>query len=77
MIVVGDCSIARENGVFAQKSADQELTIKTFAKGIIIAGKDSSGNVLVIHCASGANNVVITGKSGFGYADIGRAWPAL
>ena len=42
MIVVGDCSIARENGVFAQKSADQELTIKTFAKGIIIAGKDSS-----------------------------------
>ena len=34
----------------------------------IIAGKDSSGNVLVIHCASGANNVVITGKSGFGYA---------
>lgn len=33
----------------------------------IIAGKDSSGNVLVIHCASGANNVVITGKSGFGY----------
>ena len=34
----------------------------------IIVGKDSSGNVLVIHCASGANNVVITGKSGFGYA---------
>lgn len=33
----------------------------------IVAGKDSSGNVLVIHCSSGANNVVIT-TGGFGYA---------
>ena len=34
----------------------------------IIAGKDTSGNVLVIHCSSGANNVVITSNSIFGFA---------
>lgn len=33
----------------------------------IVAGKDSSGNILVIHCASGSNNVVITTNSGFGF----------
>lgn len=33
----------------------------------IIGGKDSSGNILVIHCSSGANNVVIT-TGGFGFA---------
>ena len=33
----------------------------------IIAGRDSNGNVIVIHCASGANNVVITTSRGFGY----------
>ena len=33
----------------------------------IVAGKDDSGNVLVIHCSSGANNVVIT-TGGFGFA---------
>ncbi len=32
----------------------------------IVAGKDASGNVLVIHCSSGANNVVIT-TGGFGF----------
>ena len=32
----------------------------------IIAGKDDSGNILVIHCSSGANNVVIT-TGGFGF----------
>lgn len=31
----------------------------------IVGGWDDSGDLLVIHCASGANNVVITGKSGF------------
>lgn len=34
----------------------------------IIAGKDTSGNILVIHCSSGANNVVITSNSIFGFA---------
>jgi len=33
----------------------------------IVAGKDASGNVLVIHCSSSANNVVIT-TGGFGFA---------
>lgn len=33
----------------------------------IVGGKDSSGNILVIHCSSGANNVVIT-TGGFGFA---------
>ena len=34
----------------------------------IIAGKDASGNILVIHCSSSNNNVVITTNSGFGFA---------
>ena len=31
----------------------------------IIGGRDANGELLVIHCASGYNNVVITGKEGF------------
>ena len=31
----------------------------------IVCGFDSGGNIQIIHCASGANNVVVTGKSGF------------
>lgn len=34
----------------------------------IVAGKDADGNILVIHCSSGRNNVVITTNSGFGFA---------
>lgn len=34
----------------------------------IIAGKDASGNILVIHCSSSNNNVVITTSGGFGFA---------
>ena len=34
----------------------------------IIAGKDADGNILVIHCSSSRNNVVITTNSGFGFA---------
>ena len=34
----------------------------------IVAGKDADGNILVIHCSSGNNNVVITTNSGFGFA---------
>ncbi len=33
----------------------------------IVCGWDDSGNLLVIHCASAANNVVITGTSGFSF----------
>lgn len=36
----------------------------------IVCGFDNSGNILIIHCASGYNNVVVTGKSGF--TSIGR-----
>lgn len=36
----------------------------------IVCGFDSSGNIMVIHCASSENNVVMTGKSGF--TSIGR-----
>lgn len=36
----------------------------------IVGGRDESGNLLIIHCASGQNNVVITGQSGFG--SVGR-----
>ena len=31
----------------------------------IVAGWDEKGNILIVHCASGYNNVVITGKEGF------------
>lgn len=33
----------------------------------IVCGWDERGNLLVIHCASSANNVVITGTSGFSF----------
>ena len=36
----------------------------------IVCGFDGNGNVLIIHCASSENNVVVTGKSGF--TSIGR-----
>ena len=36
----------------------------------IVGGWDANGELLIIHCASGYNNVVITGKEGF--ASIGR-----
>ena len=39
----------------------------------IIAGKEENGNLLVVHCASSQNNVVVTGLQGF--TKIGR--PAL
>ena len=36
----------------------------------IVGGRDESGNLLIIHCASRYNNVVITGIEGF--TSIGR-----
>lgn len=36
----------------------------------IVAGWDENGNIFIVHCSSGYNNVVITGKEGF--ASIGR-----
>ena len=36
----------------------------------IVGGRDANGELLIIHCASGYNNVVITGKEGF--ASVGR-----
>lgn len=36
----------------------------------IIAGWDENGNILIVHCASGYNNVVITRKEGF--VSVGR-----
>lgn len=36
----------------------------------IVGGWDANGELLIIHCASGYNNVVITGKEGF--TSIGR-----
>lgn len=36
----------------------------------IVCCFDSSGNIMIIHCASGYNNVVVTGKAGF--TTIGR-----
>ena len=31
----------------------------------IVGGKDADGNLLIVHCSSGANGVVITGAAGF------------
>ena len=31
----------------------------------VFVGKDSSGDLLIIHCASSQNNVVLTGLQGF------------
>lgn len=42
MIVVGDCGIAKKYGIDKTKLPVQGLAIKTFPKGIIIAGHDSS-----------------------------------
>lgn len=36
----------------------------------IVGGRDENGNLLIIHCASDASNVVITGVDGF--TSIGR-----
>mgnify|MGYP002990850916 CR=1 FL=1 len=36
----------------------------------IVGGRDESGDLLIIHCAYSANNVVITGADGF--TSIGR-----
>ena len=36
----------------------------------IVAGWDENGNILIVHCASSYNNVVITGKEGF--VSVGR-----
>ena len=36
----------------------------------IVGGWDESGNILIIHCASGYNNVVVTKQEGF--TTIGR-----
>lgn len=41
-LVVGDSRTARENGVDVRKLPDQGFAVKTFAKGIIVAGSDSS-----------------------------------
>ena len=40
----------------------------------IVAGKEAAGNILVIHCSSGGNNVVITTNSGFGFAARPRCY---
>ena len=46
----------------------------------IVGGKDANGELLIIHCASGYNNVVLTGLEGFTsigrpqyYAEAGRS----
>lgn len=38
----------------------------------IVAGWDEAGNIQIVHCASGMNNVVITGSSGF--STVGRPY---
>lgn len=40
------------------------FTRMTYTLGFV-GGRDENGNLLIIHCASGANNVVITRVDGF------------
>lgn len=42
VIVVGDCALTREQGIDVFKLPNQGFAVKTFPRGIIIAGHDSS-----------------------------------
>ena len=38
----------------------------------IVVGKDADGNILVFHCSSGANNVVVSTASSVGFTVFRR-----
>lgn len=48
--------------LFAQKPNDAGIN----HIGIVV-GRDDNGNLQVVHCSSGRNNVVVTGTNGFNY----------
>ncbi len=38
----------------------------------MVVGRDSAGKLLICHCSSGRNNVVVTGFAASGFTVLGR-----
>lgn len=64
------------HGTQGQKAASTQVSsvqagdlafVSDYSHVGIVVGKDTSGNILVIHCSSGANNVVLSTASGSGF----------
>ena len=71
------------HGTYGQRDASIQVTASTVQAGDlcflpsyshvgIVVGKDTSGNILVIHCSSSANNVVISTASSVGFTVFRR-----
>ena len=71
------------HGTYGQRDASVQVTASTVQAGDlcflpsyshvgIVVGKDTSGNILVIHCSSGANNVVVSTASSVGFTVFRR-----
>lgn len=71
------------HGTYGQRDASVQVTASTVQAGDlcflpsyshvgIVVGKDTSGNILVIHCSSSANNVVVSTASSVGFTVFRR-----
>ncbi len=71
------------HGTYGQRDASVQVTSSTVQAGDlcflpsyshvgIVVGKDTGGNILVIHCSSGANNVVVSTASSVGFTVFRR-----
>ncbi len=71
------------HGTYGQRDASVQVTASTVQAGDlcflpsyshvgIVVGKDTGGNILVIHCSSGANNVVVSTASSVGFTVFRR-----
>ena len=71
------------HGTYGQRDASVQITASAAQAGDlcflpsyshvgIVVGKDTSGNILVIHCSSGANNVVVSTASSVGFTVFRR-----
>ena len=71
------------HGTMGQKAVSTQVTASTVQAGDlaflpsyshvgIVVGKDTSGNILVIHCSSSANNVVLSTASSVGFTIFRR-----
>ena len=71
------------HGTYGQRDASVQVSASTVQAGDlcflpsyshvgIVVGKDADGNILVIHCSSGANNVVLSTASSVGFTVFRR-----
>lgn len=71
------------DGTYGQRDRSIQVTASTVQAGDlcflpsyshvgIVVGKDTGGNILVIHCSSGANNVVVSAASSVGFTVFRR-----